>query len=148
MPSQNISRATKPCRSNNRSNLQQSRRRLKKTLVKKLWEYNIKCGSDVYLVIADHMGDDVGRFFTTKFMVDQQLTEGFPPSEKSLKLSSRKANNIRKLPKVRKALESYRTGPTCDEPRDTGVSWTQWMQAERGSFTRYAAQLRGSSLLG
>ncbi|OJD26694.1 hypothetical protein ACJ73_01925, partial [Blastomyces percursus] len=51
MPSQKISRVTKPRRS--------SRCRLKKTLVKKLWEYNIKCGSDVYLVIADHMGDDV-----------------------------------------------------------------------------------------
>ncbi|OJD21481.1 hypothetical protein ACJ73_07179 [Blastomyces percursus] len=73
MPSQKIARITKPRPSNNRSSLQQSRRRLKKTLVKKLWEYNIKCGSDVYLVIADHMGGDVVRFFTTKFMVDQQL---------------------------------------------------------------------------
>ncbi|OJD24963.1 hypothetical protein ACJ73_03675 [Blastomyces percursus] len=84
MPSQKISRVTKLCRSNNQSSLQQSRRRLKRTLVKKLWEYNIKCGSDVYLVIADHMGDDVVRFFTTKFMMDQQLAKAFPPSEISL----------------------------------------------------------------
>nr|KMM68704.1 hypothetical protein CPAG_05028 [Coccidioides posadasii RMSCC 3488] len=30
------------------------------------------------------MSDDVVRFFTTKFMVHQQLTEDFPSSEKSL----------------------------------------------------------------
>nr|KMM68700.1 hypothetical protein CPAG_05024 [Coccidioides posadasii RMSCC 3488] len=84
MQSPKISRVTKPHQSNKQSSLQQSQRCLKKTLVKKLWEYNIKCGSDVYLVIVDHMGDDVVQFFTTKFMVDQQLTEGFPPSEKSL----------------------------------------------------------------
>ncbi|OJD24282.1 hypothetical protein ACJ73_04355 [Blastomyces percursus] len=109
MQSPKISGVAKPHQFNKQSSLQQSRRRLKKTLIKKLWEYNIKCGSAAYLVIADHMGDNVVRFFTTKFMVDQQLTEGFPPSEKSLTLSSPKANNIGKLPKVRKALESYRT---------------------------------------
>ncbi|KMP02014.1 hypothetical protein CIHG_05367 [Coccidioides immitis H538.4] len=109
MQSPKISRVTKPHQSNKQSSLQQSQCCLKKTLVKKLWEYNIKCGSDVYLVIVDHMGDDVVQFFTTKFMVDQQLTEGFPLSEKSLTLSSRKANNIRKLPKARKVLKTYRT---------------------------------------
>ncbi|KJF59955.1 uncharacterized protein CIMG_12640 [Coccidioides immitis RS] len=85
------------------------------------------------------MGDDVVQFFTTKFMVHQQLTEGFPPSEKSLTLSSPKANNIGKLPKVRKALESYRTGPTCDEPRDTGVLQARWVEAKRGGFSKEAA---------
>ncbi|KMP05338.1 hypothetical protein CIRG_05019 [Coccidioides immitis RMSCC 2394] len=55
------------------------------------------------------MGDDVVRFFTTKFMVHQQLTEGFPPSEKSLTLFSLKANNIRKLSPVRKVLDTYQT---------------------------------------
>ncbi|KJF61225.1 uncharacterized protein CIMG_13524 [Coccidioides immitis RS] len=85
------------------------------------------------------MGDNVVRFFTMKFMVHQQLTEGFPSSEKSLTLSSPKANNIRKLFKVRKALKSYRTEPTCNEPRDTEVLQTRWVKVKRDGFTNKAA---------
>lgn len=65
---------------NNRStllSLQQSRRRLKKTLVKKLQDFNVKCVSDVYLQIGEHMGDGVVRFFTAEFTVDPQSAEGF-----------------------------------------------------------------------
>lgn len=75
-------------REDGRSHLQQNRRRLKETLIRKSRKYSEKCNSDVYLLIADHRGDVI-RFFTATFTVDEQSIESFPPPDKSLVCASK-----------------------------------------------------------